>query len=172
MELDHLVFKLTSAQLQFLVKRFTGCDNDEEALESVGFARSTYYKKWKSDPVFAEAYAEFQRQGPDIFRPLVEAIFAASAAVAAIEQRKIIETPNSELDTRAIASKYTAINEVLDRAVPKKTVSEQTFIFKLSDLKSIKPQDIIEGEIVEVKRIDAPHDERQEDKESDGKGVR
>lgn len=149
--LSTILFHLSTAQVSWLVKRFTGCDNDREASEATEVPDRTLYR-WKASEWFAQAYNQFTLVGAEIFRPLVEAIFESTAAIAAIEQRKLIETPNRDLDSRGIAAKSTAIGEVLDRAVPRRTVTEHTYIFKLSELTKIKQLEphIIEGEMVAI----------------------
>ena len=146
-ELRGLVFKLPLKQLELLVRRFSGADSDSDAcdLTSPPVPQSTLVG-WRKKPTFARAYELFQEGGPEVFQPLIGYVYDAVAATAVIEQSKLIESPTKDLDSRSAASKYIAIADVLDRVVPKKTVTEHRYTFRLED---VVPPLVLESPIIE-----------------------
>ena len=148
-ELRPLVFALPTNQLEVLVRRFSSSDTDAAACASVGIAPQTF-ANWKTKPLFKQAYDLFLSVGPDIFKPLVECVYEAISATAVLEQRKLIETSTKDLDSREAAAKYQAIADVIDRAMPKRTIMEKIYTFKLEDVVPplVLESSVIEGEFV------------------------
>ena len=165
-KLRGLVWQLTIPQLEVLVKRFTGSSSNAEACRSVtpNIADSTF-SNWLKRPAFLQVYNILEEQGADIMKPLIEVVYEGLAARATIEQAKLIETDNSKLDSRGVASKYSTIGEIMERYIPKKFITEHTYVFRLADVvpPRLLNKPFIEGELVEAQKDANAH-------EGDGQG--
>ena len=167
-ELRRLVMSLTTTQLEVLFKRWTGADSDAEACKGMSpvIADSTF-ANWKKKESFRQLYNLLELQGADTLRQVLDVIYETAAVSAVMEQKKLVETDNNKLDSRAIASKFTAIGDILDRVIPKKTVTEHTYIFRLADV--VPPRQLskptIEGKIIEAQKT------TQDDSEENGQNA-
>ena len=158
-ELRNLVYKLSTQQLEVLVKRFSGADSNAEACRAMSpQVADSSFSNWLKKPAFKQLYDIMAVDGAETIKRLIPILYDSAAAKALLEQIKLIETENSKLDSRAIASKFTSIGDILDRAVPRKSQIEHIYTWRLEEIAPPRHGEIIEGEVKVLDKAQGPQD--------------
>ena len=129
---------LSEKQKSWLLERI-GTATDVEACE-LASTHQTTVSSWKKQPVFVAVYVAVCDKDLEIIQELVMAIEASNALTAAIEKRKLIEQPWGGL-ARVDTAKGQAINDTLERIVPKKRKVEHSGELDMKEIIFGAPQD-------------------------------
>lgn len=124
-ELLDIFGQLPGVQQDWLLTRFPVAETDEEATELVvrggrTLSHSTV-KGWKGKSAeFKRAYDLLSGRLIDWAKHLVMSIEAGNAIIAAMEKRRLLTKPWSELQAREATAKMQGIEASLDRTVGRK----------------------------------------------------
>lgn len=107
---------LSVLKQSWLITRFPGCDTDKEALEKTELTKSVLDSWKRQDKDFATCYSLMYRGIPGWEKALTKALEEGNALIAALELRKMLQTPWKDTEgARWASAKATMINQALGK---------------------------------------------------------